>query len=121
MEEINWAEIKRRLNQSKFRSKFKLSGMDLTYAREKSADILKEHTYDFISTRLASAEPKNDGRQTPWKGHPVFVAQHATGTCCRGCLRKWHDIAPGKSLENDEIDYIVTVIMAWIQDELSKR
>ena len=26
------------------------------------------------------------------KGHPVFIAQHATASCCRGCLWKWYSI-----------------------------
>ena len=43
-----------------------------------------------IIKRIAPKEPLNDGKQTPMKGHPVFIAQHATATCCRECTRKWH-------------------------------
>lgn len=35
------------------------------------------------------------GRQTPYRGHPVFVAQHAAATCCRTCLERWHAIPAG--------------------------
>ena len=48
------------------------------------------------------------------KGHPVFIAQHATATCCRSCLYKWHHIKKEKELTKDEVDYIVNIIMEWI-------
>ena len=52
---------------------------------------------EIIFKREAPAFIHNDGKQTPTKGHPVFVAQHATATCCRECIRKWHKIQPGKN------------------------
>lgn len=52
------------------------------------------------------------------KGHPVFIAQHATATCCRSCLEKWHHIEKGKKLNEYEIKYIVRVIMTWIKKEM---
>ena len=62
----------------------------------------------------------NDGKQTPMKGHPVFIAQHACACCCRGCLEKWHHIPNGKNLNKKEIDYIVNLIMLWIKKEYEK-
>ena len=52
------------------------------------------------------------------KGHPVFIAQHATGTCCRSCLFKWHNISKDKELNNNEVNYIVSIIIAWINKEM---
>ena len=49
------------------------------------------------------------------RGHPVFIAQHATGTCCRGCLEKWHHINKNKKMDKNDIDYVVNVIMFWIE------
>ena len=60
-----------------------------------------------------------DGHQTPMRGHPVFIAQHATATCCRGCLEKWHKIKKDKELSNSEINYIVEVIMTFIKREVN--
>ena len=76
------------------------------------------HAHDFIAQRLAPAEPKNDGKQTPWKGHPVFVAQHATATCCRGCLAKWHRIDKGRPLTADEQAHTVEVIERWLREQM---
>lgn len=76
-----------------------------------------EHAAEFIEKRLAPAFPVNDGKQTPWRNHPVFVAQHATATCCRGCLQKWHQIPKGKALTAEEQGYIVEVIGAWLSQQ----
>lgn len=104
-----------RLAKSKFRSGFKLSAKDIDYINKKSIETIRRHARDFIAKRLAPAEPKNDGKQTPMKGHPVFIAQHAAATCCRSCLFKWHRIAQHKVLSESEINYIVAVIMKWIE------
>src|SRR3546814_7102519 len=55
-----------------------------------------------VEKRLAPAEPVNDGKQTPMRGHPVLIAQHATATCCRSCLAKWHGIPAGRLLDAAE-------------------
>jgi hypothetical protein len=69
--------------------------------------------------RLAAAQPRNDGRQTPYRGHPVFVAQHATATCCRTCLAKWHGVPAGVALSEEQQGYVVDVICRWIGRELA--
>lgn len=106
-----------RLSLSKFRNSFHLKDNDKLYIKEKGMDKIKSHCYDFIKKRLAGSVIENDGKQTPMRGHPVFIAQHATATCCRGCLEKWHHIKKGKNLNEEEINYIVNVIMRWIEKE----
>ena len=81
---------------------------------------ITSHAYDFINKRLAPHFIPNDGKQTPMHGHPVFIAQHATATCCRSCLYKWHKIPLGKALTKKEIDYVVKVIMKWIVREMNE-
>ena len=80
------------LSRSAFRSRFHLADKDRKYVIDKGMDTIRSHAEDFISGRLAPAYPVNDGKQTPMRGHPVFIAQHATACCCRSCLRKWHRI-----------------------------
>ena len=104
-----------KLQKSKFRSSFKLKEKEKLYVKEKGLETIKEHTYDFINKRLAPPFIINDGKQTPMKGHPVFIAQHATATCCRNCLYKWYKIPKNRQLNDKEIDYIVSVIMEWIK------
>ena len=112
-------DILKKLAKSKFRNCFHLKEKDFIYIKEKGLDTIKEHAKDFIAKRLAPAYPKNDGHQTPMKGHPVFIAQHATATCCRSCLFKWHYIPKNKELTQREQEYIVNIIMKWIIQEMS--
>jgi len=105
------------LGRSKFRSRFRLTGKDAKYYKEKGLEVILEHGREFITQRLGQAEPVNDGKQTPMRNHPVFVAQHATGTCCRGCLEKWHGIKKGAELTKLQIDYIISVIKQWFIEQ----
>ncbi len=104
-----------KLQRSKFRSSFHLKEKDKAYIREKGMDVIQSHAEDFIRERLAPAHPENDGKQTPMKGHPVFIAQHATACCCRGCLRKWYRVPEGTELNEVQQEKIVRMIMAWIE------
>ena len=105
-----------RLTKSSFRSSFKLKGKELEYLHSKGLDVILEHGRDFIDSRLAPENPPNDGKQTPMRNHPIFIAQHATATCCRGCLQKWHKI-PSKDheLSENEREYVIAVIKKWLQ------
>ncbi len=105
------------LSRSTFRSGFRLKEKDLLYIKKKGFETVRSHAVDFITARIAPRFPKNDGKQTPMKGHPAFIAQHATATCCRGCIQKWHGIRKGKSLTRDEIDFLVDLIMEWIEGQ----
>lgn len=107
-----------RFARSPFRARFHLSPQERDYARTKGPDTIARHAAEFIATRLAPAEPKNDGKQTPMRGHPVFVAQHATATCCRGCLEKWHHLPQGRALTTDEQARIVDLILRWIDKDM---
>ena len=107
-----------KLKKSKFRDSFKLKENDKEYVVKNGISKIVDHTYDIIKKRLSLKEIINDGKQTPMRGHPVFIAQHATGTCCRNCLYKWHGIEKGKDLSNNEINYIVEVIITWIIREM---
>ena len=113
-------EILEKLSKSKFRNSFHLKDKERNYIKEKGIETIEKHAQDFISKRLAPAYPLNDGKQTPMKGHPVFIAQHATATCCRGCLYKWYHISKNKVLTEKEQEYIVNVIMMWIKKELTQ-
>jgi hypothetical protein len=109
------------LQRSSFRKQFRLRKNELIYVQQKGMEIILHHAHDFITKRLSAAQPENDGKQTPYKGHPVFVAQHATATCCRGCLQKWHKLPIGRSLTREEQDYIVEVIGAWLKKQLPRN
>ncbi len=109
------------LSKSTFRNNFHLKEKEINYIKEKGIDKIQEHAKDFINKRLAPAVIQNDGKQTPMRGHPVFIAQHATATCCRGCIYKWHKIPKGVELSEEQRNYICEVIMTWIQREIKRN
>ena len=110
------------LAKSKFRGSFHLNKKMKEYVQEKGWDKIRFDARDLITKRIAPKNLNNDGKQTPMRQvHPVFIAQHATGCCCRGCLEKIHGIKKGHELSNEEIDYVVNVIMMWIQREMPKE
>jgi len=110
-------DLFRALAGSAFRRRFRLGAADAGYLRARGREAVLEHARDFVAKRLAPAEPRNDGRQTPYRGHPVFVAQHATATCCRGCLEKWHDIPRGRPLDAAEQAHVVRAIARWLDEQ----
>ncbi|WP_293920851.1 DUF4186 domain-containing protein [Sphingobium sp. UBA5915] len=110
------ASLFARIGRSAFRSRFRLNAKEQDYLAVRGLDTFLAHGQDFIAQRLAPALPLNDGTQTPMRGHPVFVAQHATATCCRTCLAKWHGIGAGQWLSAQEQGYFVAVIKHWLRD-----
>ena len=110
-----------KLSKSKFRNSFHLNSKMKEYIKEKGIDKVEKDAYEIITNRIKPANPKNDGKQTPMKQvHPVFIAQHACACCCRGCIEKWHKIDQGKELTNEEVSYIVNLLMEWIKREYNK-
>jgi hypothetical protein len=104
-----------RLARSSFRSRFRLREPERAYLARKGWPVVLEHARAFVSQRLAPARPANDGKQTPYRNHPVFVAQHATAACCRGCMEKWHGIPRGRELTAEQQEYVVRVIERWLR------
>ena len=114
-------EILERLSKSKFRAKFRLREKELEYIKSKGLDTIRTHACDFIRERIAPAYPENDGKQTPTRNHPVFIAQHATATCCRKCIEKWHKYPRGKCLTEEQQACLVNIIMEWIEHQLTRQ
>jgi Domain of unknown function (DUF4186) len=106
-----------RLERSAFRRGFRLGEKERAYLSQRGLRTVLDHARDFIEKRLAPAEPANDGRQTPMRGHPAFIAQHATATCCRSCLAKWHGIPAGRPLSGAELQHVAAVIERWLESQ----
>ena len=104
-----------KLARSKFRAGFKLTKAERAYLAEKGMDVIRAHAEDFVRQKLAPADPVNDGKQTPMRGHPVFKAMHATACCCRGCLHKWYRVPLHRELTASQQERIVNLLMTWIE------
>jgi hypothetical protein len=106
------------LAKQRFRAGFHLRGRERALVQLRGLRAIRSHADDLIATRVAPANPRRDGKQTPYRNHPVFIAQHATATCCRGCLERNHQIPRGHELTADERRYVTDVIMRWIEREV---
>lgn len=93
---------------------YKLSTADKSQLRIAGLTKVMKQAADIIDRHIAPERPVNDGTQTPRKGHPVYVAQHATATCCRGCIATWHGIDAGRALTPDEKAHILEVLRRWL-------
>ncbi|MCD8290038.1 MAG: DUF4186 domain-containing protein [Prevotella sp.] len=120
-EKYDLEDLFARLSKSDFRRSFHLKPKDIEYIKEKGMLVIGKHAEDFVRTRLAPAYIKNEGKQTPMRGHPVFIAQHATGCCCRNCLFKWHHIPLRRELTQEEQNYVVAVLMEWISNQMYSK
>ena len=120
IDEKQWKALKQKLARSKQITSPSMGEPEKEYVLSRGTEILRLHATDFVNKRLAPADPKNDGRQTPLKGHPVFIAQHATGTSDRVKLEKFHGIKTGIELTEKEVAYIVSVILRWIQEQVGE-
>lgn len=107
-----------RLARSKFRSRFKLAADELAYIERVGLETIRRHAEDFVREKLGPAEPKNDGKQTPMRGHPIFKAMHGSAMCCRGCMEKWWRVKCGIPLTESQMSKAVDFLMAWVQKEI---
>lgn len=115
---VDYTAVLDRLAESSFRRRKRLLGTELEQLRAKGIEEIGLHARRLVGERLSPSQPVNDGRQTPYRGHPVFIAQHATATCCRSCLEIWHRIPKGRPLGQQECDYVARLIEAWLRREI---
>jgi hypothetical protein len=108
-----------RLRRSDFRMSFHLTPIEQRIVKEKGIEGIREEGRAIVEKRLRAADPNNDGRQTPKSGHPIFVAQHATATCCRKCLSRWHGISRHRELTDDEMKFVVGLCLRWIRKDMT--
>ena len=118
LSEQQWSALKKKLGDDGRLERFVLGEPEQEYVTSRGLDILRLHASDFVNKRLAPANPKNDGRQTPTKGHPVFIAQHACGCNDRSSVEEFYGYEKGRELTEDEVELIVDVILRWIEEHL---
>lgn len=116
--DTDWKQIKSNLENHEIRHKFDLGDAEREYVRERGMKIIRLHTTDFVKKRLQPASPRNDGRQTPTKGHPVFLAQHATATSSRISMETIHGVPTGEPLTDRQVEWTVDVILQWLEEQM---
>ena len=107
------------LRANDFRRSFELGQLELLQLEKYGWLTIREHAEKIVRERL-SKTVEHDGGQTPYHGHPVFIAQHATATCCRRCLFKWHRIPLYRPLTDEEVRYCTGLLLRWISGQEDK-
>jgi ribosomal protein L34E len=137
---INWTKIRKRdLNDMKFT--FSQLRKDKTIydtwkteidvkARNHALRKGRTELINYVKKRLLQSvgrvfdvgetirRPYRDGFQTPRSCNIVYYAQHATASCCRRCIERWHGIPQGRDLLEDELDYLTELIMKYINNRV---
>jgi hypothetical protein len=108
-----------KLSRSKFRGRFKLDLEMRNMINENGIEAMRVFVQERVKNFLAPMIPLNDGHQTPLRGHPVFIAQHATATCCRTCLNHWWRVKKGVALDQTQQEKCVNLIMTWIEMQMN--
>ena len=98
--------------EGRYRNKFKeehLKQLDVAYRGNRLEKMIRSRLEKRIKIK-----PHNDGHQTPYIKHGIDVASHTCAVCCRTCIYNWHGLNKIKELENDEIDFLVKVMLTYI-------
>jgi ribosomal protein L34E len=53
---------------------------------------------------------------TSWEKNPIHYAQHATATCCRECIEKWHGVPSGDTLNEEQIIYFTKLVIRYLEE-----
>ncbi|OAI51265.1 hypothetical protein AYO44_05030 [Planctomycetaceae bacterium SCGC AG-212-F19] len=95
-----------------------LNDRERNYAKRKGRAGMRVAAAIRIRSSVGPKEPYKDGAQTPWSGHILYYAQHATASCCRTCIAEWHDIPAGRPLTNDEIEYLTDLVCDYVDERM---
>ena len=113
-----YAQMLVRLLCSNFRSRFHLKAQDKQYIHEKGWNTIADHAADFVSRRLAPAEPKNDGKQTPCAGIRCSSRSTLPPAAAGAVWRSGTAFLQGVPLSAEQQVYIVGMLMSWMRREM---
>ena len=112
-------ELLRRLRASSKHRRVHLGPREYALAERKGIETLKAEARKIVLTRISELRGVSDGRQTPMRGHPVFLAQHATGICCRDCVLEWHGIPKRGVMSAKQLNHLHSVLAAWLETTMA--
>ena len=89
-------------------------------ARKRGKNLILDRAKEIITKKIAKIpEGYYDYLCTKKEGSEIInYAQHATGTCCRNCLERWHNIPQDIILSEKQVDYCVGLVKLYIEDRI---
>lgn len=90
----------------------------VNHALRKGKLLLRDAAVHRIHSSVGEPSHPREGRQTPFASNVLFYAQHAVAACCRKCIEYWHGIDSHRPLTDEEIAYLVDLIMLYVEERL---
>lgn len=91
---------------------------DMERAQIKGAIKIEEEAIKRLTKEIGIAKPFREKGITPYYGNIIYYGQHATATCCRLCMKYWHNIPQGRAMTEEEIEYCTKLIMLYIKERV---
>lgn len=88
----------------------------INYALKKGKIELLKTVEQRIRSSVKAPADAFDGRRTKWEGNPIHYGQHATATCCRKCIERWHDISRDVELTEKQIKYFTHLVVMFLEE-----
>lgn len=99
----------------------RLTQRALNHAKRKGKRGLRDPIKKHLSRAIGPAKPYRDRYQTSMnEDEPTAIpyAQHATATCCRECLERWHGIKQGQQITDADLNYLTELVCLYIEDRI---
>jgi hypothetical protein len=121
LESIYFKDVFKRLKKSSICNKFTLKEHEWNYLANRGLDAVLLEGRSIIIHRFSEDDSNHNCKNSPLRHHPVLVALHATGCCCRSSLFKWHGVDKEMELREKDIFYILLIIKEWFVREERPR
>lgn len=94
----------------------KIDQRAVNYALRKGKIELFETAEHIIRKNIAKPADVYGNLATSIEGNAIHYAQHATATCCRKCIEKWHGIPLDQTLTEDQIVYFTKLVILYLKE-----
>ena len=97
------------------------------YMEKKAAkltiDEMRSKVIKILSNKINKkrSEIFRDSTQTPKGKDIIYLAQHATGTCCRRCIEEWYGINKEEIMNEEQINFLTEIIMTYINEKVTLK
>lgn len=98
----------------------KINPKAILRAKKRGLKAIRERAKQIVSKKIGHPPVSRwDYRNCPQEGTEVIeYGRHATATCCRPCLERWHNIPQNAFLTEEQIKYCVDLVELYVKDRV---
>ena len=98
----------------------KIDDEAISKAKKRGRKAIRKKAEEIIAKKIGHPIRTHfDKMCTPKKGSEIIhYGKHATATCCRICLERWHNIPQDVDLTEQQIDYCASLIELFVDDRV---